>query len=102
MTSFATNSAASTFFLVDDIQFLAGKERIQEENSFPTFNALSRHHEQIVIASDRSPKRTRPRSNTASAGPLRVGIDSADIPASDRLKPKSPHPAHKKAEQGKN
>ncbi len=55
MTEFRRKYRECGALLVDDVQFLAGRDKTAEE-FFHTFNALHDHQVQIVLSSDRSPK----------------------------------------------
>jgi chromosomal replication initiator protein len=54
VTAFRKKYRKIDMLMIDDVQFLDGKTRLQEE-FFHTFNALFENHKQIVLTSDRTP-----------------------------------------------
>ena len=81
MVNFKDFFRKSSVFIIDDIQFISGKESLQEE-FFHTFNSLMDKGSQIIISSDRSPmklERIQERIKSRLAGGLVVDIEIPDV-----------------------
>ena len=80
MVNFKDFFRKSSVFIIDDIQFISGKESLQEE-FFHTFNSLMDKGSQIIISADRAPMkldRVQDRIKSRLAGGLVVDIDVPD------------------------
>ncbi len=81
MVNFKDFFRKSSVFIIDDIQFISGKESLQEE-FFHTFNSLMDKGSQIIISADRSPMkldRVQDRIKSRLSGGLVVDIESPDL-----------------------
>ncbi len=81
MVNFKDFFRKSSVFIIDDIQFIRGKEGLQEE-FFHTFNSLIDKSSQVIISADRAPMkldRVQERIKSRLAGGLVVDIDNPDL-----------------------
>ena len=81
MVNFKEFFRKSSIFIIDDIQFIRGKESLQEE-FFHTFNSLIDKGSQIVISGDRPPSkldRVQERIKSRLSGGLVVDIEIPDL-----------------------
>ena len=87
MVNFKDFFRKSSVFIIDDIQFLRGKESLQEE-FFHTFNSLMDKSSQIIISADRSPSkldRVQERIKSRLGGGLVVDIDVPDLELKNKI-----------------
>ena len=87
MVNFKDFFRKSSVFIIDDIQFIRGKEGLQEE-FFHTFNSLIEKSSQIIISSDRSPTkldRVQERIKSRLSGGLIVDIDTPDLDLKSKI-----------------
>jgi chromosomal replication initiator protein len=81
MVNFKDFFRKASVFIIDDIQFIRGKEGLQEE-FFHTFDSLIDKSSQVIISADRAPMkldRVQERIKSRLAGGLVVDIDAPDL-----------------------
>ena len=87
MVKFKDFFRTANVFIIDDIQFVSGKEAMQEE-FFHTFNALIEKGSQIIISSDRPPanlEKIQERIKSRMAGGLVIDIQAPDLELKVRI-----------------
>ena len=80
-TSFKQKFRSAKLFLVDDVQFIAGKDYVQDE-FFHTFNAIAQGRGQIILTSDRGPEEItglEDRLRSRFEGGLTIDIQKPDF-----------------------
>jgi chromosomal replication initiator protein len=87
MVNFKDFFRKSSVFIIDDIQFIRGKEGLQEE-FFHTFNSLIDKSSQVIISADRAPMkldRVQERIKSRLAGGLVVDVDTPDLELKEKI-----------------